>query len=237
MRLRLSTNGTVIDERMAERIISSPAHSISVTFAGLTKEAYFNYHGVDALGKVIHSLKVLARAKRRHGFPKPRIRLRYLRFPFNIISRGELSSWLRRHLGEDGSFIDSLTVREGYLCGSTFSVQEIEKAYGISPGDLSPKTVPLYAMCLKNPSGPCIRADGAVFPCCAVPYKKEYVMGFLGEANFREIWNGSVYSAFRKSFREGKNPVCNSCFLRYPRMPLKLDRHFLQRIHARLRIG
>jgi radical SAM protein with 4Fe4S-binding SPASM domain len=233
--LRLSTNGTLIDQDIAERIIYSPIQSVTVTIASLTREAYLHYHRVDALDRVINSLRHLAFAKERHGSSTPRIRLRYLRFPFNLVSTSEVRRWLKTHLRGYAPFVDKVTVREGYLCGSTLCEDDIERVYGMGAKDLSSISLPLYPLCQKTPPEPSVRADGAVFPCCAVPYSKEYIMGFLGNASFREIWNGTPYRRFRESLMEGKNPVCNSCHLRYPNVPIRLDRHVFQRLHSRVR--
>ena len=234
--VRLSTNGTLIDQEVSERLICSPVQALTITIAGLNREDYLYYHGVDALESVINSLRILAFTKRQLGSPTPRIRLRYLRFPFNFVSRYGLWRWVKKHLGSHASSIDSVSIRDGYLCGSTLSDQEIKKAYGIDPKEVSPIIIPNYHRCLKTCENPSVRADGAVFPCCAIPYRKEYVMGFLGKASFEDIWNGTPYRSFRESFMEGTNPICRNCFFRYLRVPLKLDRHFFQRVRFRIRM-
>jgi radical SAM protein with 4Fe4S-binding SPASM domain len=233
--LRLSTNGTTIDKETAERLISSPVQVLTITMAGLTKEDYCYYHGVDSLEKVIHSLRVLAAAKKNLGSSTPRIRVRYLRFSFNLVSSARVRRWVKKHLGSDASFIDRASVQEGYLCGSGLSEAEIERVYHVNPKGHFLVSIPYYPYCRRNPSNPAIRADGAVFPCCSLPYREEYIMGFLGKATFQEIWEGPSYSKFRESLIEGKDTVCKTCFIRIPRMPLKLDRHFMERIHSRWR--
>lgn len=235
--LRLSTNGTLINREIAERLVSSPVQVLTITMAGLTQEDYSYYHGVDSLERVIHSLQALAAAKKNLGSSTPRIRLRYLRFSFNLVSSARVRRWLKKHLGSNASFIDSASVREGYLCGSGLSEEEIEKVYQVDPRGGSLISIPYYPYCQKNPSSPAVRADGAVFPCCNLPYRDEYIMGFLGKATFQEIWEGPSYSRFRESFIEGKEIVCKNCFIRIPRVPLKLDRNLVQRMHFRWRIN
>lgn len=234
--LRLSTNGTIMDKGTAERLVSSPVQVLTVTIAGLTKEDYFHYHGLDALEKVIHSLHFLTDVKKSLSSSTPRIRLRYLRFAFNLVSSAKVHRWVKKHLGNHASFINSVSVREGYLCGSNLSEEEIEKAYGIDSEDFSTISIPYYPQCRRNPPSPAVRADGAVFPCCNLPYRKEYVMGFLGKATFQEIWNGAYYSKFRESFIEGESTFCKNCFFRIPKVPLTLDRNLINRIHARWRM-
>ena len=85
--LRLATNGTLIDREVSERLICSPLKALTITIAGLNREDYLYYHGVDALERVINSLRILAITKGQLGYPTPRIRIRYLRFPFNFVSR------------------------------------------------------------------------------------------------------------------------------------------------------
>lgn len=231
LKLRLSTNGTLINKDIAERLICSPVQTLTVSIAGLNKEDYFYYHGAHDLERVINSLRVLAVTKERLSSQTPRIRLRYLCFPFNLVSVAEVRRWVTKHLGNQSPFIDRITVRQGHLCGPTLSEEQVEKAYGAAVTGLYSIAFPYYHHCQKAPVIPAVRADGAVFPCCSVPYRKEYIMGFLGKATFQEIWNGALYSQFRKSFIAGENPICRNCFFRYPRIPLKFDRHFLQRVH------
>jgi radical SAM protein with 4Fe4S-binding SPASM domain len=236
LQLRLSTNGTVIDEKTAERLVSSPVRVLTITIAGLTQENYSSYHGVDALERVINSLRFLAAAKKSLGSSTLRIRLRYLRFYFNFTSSAEVRRWVKEHLGVNSSFINSVAVTEGYLCGANLSGEEIQEAYGMDPKIPSLLSIPIFPSCQKKPPSPAIRADGAVFPCCSLPYRDEYIMGYLGEATFQEIWNGPSYKKFRGSLLKGENTVCRNCFLRFPKVPIKLDRYLIQRISSRRRM-
>ena len=236
LELLLSTNGTIMDEEMAERLVSSPVKVLTMTMAGLTKEDYSKYHGVDALEKFIKSLRLIARAKRSLRSPNPRIRLRYLRFYFNFVSSAEVRRWVKKHVGADSSFINGVTVREGYICGANLSGEEIQKAYGVDPKGPSVLSIPVYPSCQKNFPSPAVRADGAVFPCCNLPYRDEYIMGYLGEATLQEIWNGPSYGKFRETSMKGENSVCRNCFFRVPKSVLKLDRYVIQRMNSRWRM-
>jgi radical SAM protein with 4Fe4S-binding SPASM domain len=236
LELILSTNGTVIDEEMAERLVSSPVKVLTMTMAGLTKEDYSKYHGVDALEKFIKSLRLIARAKRSLRSSNPKIRLRYLRFYFNFVSSAEVRRWVKKHIGVDSSFINGATVREGFLCGANLSGEEIQKAYGVDSKSPSVLSIPVSPSCQKNFPSPAVRADGAVFPCCSVPYRDEYIMGYLEEATLQEIWNGVPYKKFRETLIKGENTVCRNCFFQFPKSGLKLDRYVIQRMNSRRRM-
>lgn len=231
LKLRLSTNGVLLDAGAAERLARSPVQALSITFAALTRGEYQQYHGVDAFEKLVISLRTLCSVRKRLNSPNPRIRLRYLRFPFNFATAAQVRRWVKKHLGEYAHLVDRVTIREGYLCGTTLSDEEMKKTYGVDAFD----SIPAYPKCRRPFEEPAVRADGAVFPCCALPYRREYVMGFLGEAALEEIWSGPRYREFRESFTRGTNPVCKTCFFRYPRTPLKFDGFLLHRINARWR--
>lgn len=236
LELILSTNGTIMNEETAERLVSSPVKVLTMTMAGLTKEDYSKYHGVDALEKFIKSLRLIARAKRSLRSSNPRIRLRYLRFHFNFVSSAEVRRWVKKQLGSDSSSINGATVREGFLCGANLSGEEIQKAYGVDSKGPSVLSIPVSPSCQKNFPSPAVRADGAVFPCCAVPYRDEYVMGSLEESTLQEIWNGVPYKNFRETLMKGENTVCRNCFFRFPKPGLKLDRYVIHRMNSRRRM-
>ncbi len=235
LRLRLSTNGILINEEAAKQLVYSPVQALTVTFAGLTREDYLYYHGMDKLENLIHSLRILVSTKEQLGSPTPLIRLRYLRFPFNLVSSADVRRWVKKHLTKYASFIDNVTVRDGYLCGFTLSDSEIEKDYFMNEDRFPLFAIPLHSRCRRALDEPAVRADGAVFSCCAVPYRKEYILGFLGESSFQEIWDGSSYRRFRETFTRRENPVCRNCVIRYLKVPFKIDRYVFQRIHSRFK--
>ena len=78
---------------------------------------------------------------------------------------------------------------------------------------------------------PFFSADGEVFCCCI---DGVHTFGNLGERDFEEIWNGSVYRLMRRNFYSGHLPkYCKACsFLKGNVMSrlrlLKVDRSFYE---------
>jgi radical SAM protein with 4Fe4S-binding SPASM domain len=59
-----------------------------------------------------------------------------------------------------------------------------------------------------------VTADGTVQPCCMVMGAERAVMGRLDEGPFPELWQGDVYTRFRKALLGGDPPeVCRGCSL------------------------
>jgi len=59
---------------------------------------------------------------------------------------------------------------------------------------------------------PYITWEGALTPCCALPYAKGSALGDLTSSSFRDIWNGRGYRAMRWGLTHGRIPeVCRGC--------------------------
>lgn len=121
----------------------------------------------------------------------------------------------------------------GTFSGTDLNIEQINKIYGeYLPMYKYPKY--LKYSCNRISNSPTIRADGTVFPCCAVTYNSTFALGNLKDNTFEEIWNSNAYRKFRETFNMGTNNLCNNCTLYYPDHKLKMDRYFYKRIRSKL---
>jgi len=59
-----------------------------------------------------------------------------------------------------------------------------------------------------------IAADGTVYGCCILRFRNDQILGNIYEEDFRAIWNGEAYQAFRHKMRHGHSTFrgCYSCY-------------------------
>ena len=268
--MAISTNGHVLTDAVCERIVAGKIHNLTISISGLDNATYGIYHVGGDVEKVFAGLERLLRAQERAGTHLPLIRLRYLRFPFNFITRGALKRFVRGRFGALARRLHSATVRDGYVTltsdndlvrylqfavadeSASVAVGALRAQAALDAGRQAGRSAaeifesvtghrlvvkPYAPECTMLDESITVRTDGAVFPCCAVPYDDRHVMGKLGEQTAEAIWGGPRFRTFRDKFRAGTNAVCNDCRLGYPVPPMKWNRTFFARLVriARLR--
>ncbi len=237
IKLRLSTNGMVNRPEVLAGLVREQLDALTITISGLDDETHQLYHRGAKLARVLDTLAVLLVEKERLQAELPRIRIRYLRFPFNFVSQRKVDKFFQHYFGKLASHVENVRVREGYLCELTASPEEIKEAYGIDLTQEHWRATYLAPECKLAFENPVVRTDGAVFPCCGLPYRDEFIMGHLSEKGFEEVWNGPEYRQFRQLLKQGTNPVCNHCRLLLPLTPIVCDRYFLHRVISRFKQG
>lgn len=232
-RIRLSTNGMVQGAELFSGLVKEGVHSVTVTISGLSEEVHKLYHRRGDLSRVLDTIGKMASEKLKRNSHQPKVRVRYLRFPYNFVSQRQVEAFFRRRFGRLAEYIEEVRVRDGYLCELALPDSDIKEFYGIDPRSNGWQGVYLAPTCKLAFENPVIRADGVVFPCCGVPYRDEFVLGRLEEKSFEEIWNGKAHREFRRRLKEGSNPACNRCRLLFPTTPVQLDRYLFHRLILR----
>ncbi len=215
-----NTNGTLIDERMAERLAMAGADRITVSIDGATKETYEAIRRGAKFADVTRGIAALTAAGRRYG--RPKVNLSFVAMRSNI---GELPALveLAARLGTTGVHVEPLYAQEEATLEEHYArenlgtvpagrVREImddasvrARALGL---DLASRFLagagsfdyveraPSLAIdwaCTEPWSSIWVTSAGEVRTCCI----NETSFGTLSEAAFDEIWDGPSFRAFR----------------------------------------
>lgn len=216
LRVQSFTNGTLVDEEMAERLVDSRLDVLNVTFWAVNEEEHAYWHPGVSLSHLDHRRRALARlasAKSRKNQRSPRINIQ---LPLNrnnftnleervnlVLASGceEMTFGFFRDWGgefEDRCLLpkDGENMREGLQSAKNrFEAAGIEHNVDeymarIRWGADAWRSVPCYAGWYQS----YVKVDGTVLACghCSL------AMGNLHERPFAEIWNRPAYKEFRR---------------------------------------
>lgn len=237
----ISTNGTAINEKNAEKLASlKNLIHINVSIDSPDPNVYRSIRGGE-LEKALSGVKKLLDAFQEKD--KEKITISSVLLKDGI---GSLSSFPRilRKIGAkkwvlQSTIDNTLHSRMDGLAESDKARNEIAniREAALKEGVNLEYTLPsrislelqdasearrLYHSAEKNPAGwtrQCclpwestyIDKDGRVFPCCFAATDPDAVMGNLQENPFEEIWKGHRYAAFRRDILEGGKAMPNIC--------------------------
>ncbi len=209
----ISTNGTLIDRRVARRL-DHPLVYIQVSLDGATAQSNDAIRGQGSFHKVLDALECLRNRNvevsintvlTRLSFPElDRLnglaarygaKLRVSRF--RPSGRGK-TSWSRLNIsaGQMLAFSDWLDKHLGVSTGDSF--------FSVSSGERKALGLNMCGACKLTC---CISPAGAVFPC-AFLQEDDFRAGMLPNESFEHIWR---HSAVLHSFRNLEIKSCESC--------------------------
>jgi MoaA/NifB/PqqE/SkfB family radical SAM enzyme len=216
LEVELTTNGTLIDEAAASRLVESGIRSVAVSIWAISADAFaILCPGTDLkfLERKIEGLRLLAQAKARSGAKRPMIKLKSTVNRYNYQSLGEMIH-LAKDLGLDGVSFGPYWDWSGEFESAALAPEETR---GLLPqlaewADLA-SGLGLYhnlnGLMARIRSGPTeyedrpcyaawfhanIRFDGIVNPCT----QGVRTIGDLKQQSWAEIWNSSQYLAYRR---------------------------------------
>jgi len=216
LEVELTTNGTLIDEAAAVRLMETGIRSVAVSIWAISADAFVKLcPGTDLkfLERKIEGLRLLAQAKAQRGAKRPIVKLKSTVNRYNHQSLGDMIR-LAKELGIDGVSFGPYWDWSGEFESAAMSPSAIrdllpelaewaEMARGLG---LRHNLNGLIARYRSGPTEyqhrPCyaawfhanIRFDGMVNPC----FQGVQIVGDLKQQNWPEIWNSSLYQAYRR---------------------------------------
>lgn len=232
-----NTNGTLLTEERAERLVRAGLAWLHVSVDGATAETYEAIRDGARFEKVRANIAGLVRVKRRLGGDRPWVRLVFVAMRRNV---GELPDVVRlaadtgvnevwvQHLSH--SFDDT----EGSDDGAYVAIRRYTAAEAlwdaVPPAFVEARRVadelgvelrlppaggePVAARRVDGEPG-CdwpwrsgyVTHDGAAEPCCMVMGADRATLGRVGERSFADVWAGPEYQAFRQALLGDEPPV------------------------------
>lgn len=219
----LITNATLLNEAAARRLVAMRWDAVRVSAHCGDRELFKKIHGVDRFEELKRNLTTYTRLRREAGVAG-RCRLTL----FNVIQRESIAGIagmfaFAEEVGADEIVFDKVIA---YAPADELTPQELrEAARRIEAGAAASRVAGNYAEILGKlaveeevkcraaaapfrPAARCsvgfdeayVSAAGEVIPCC-LSYE---VLGDLRTQDFRQIWFGEKYAAFRKRLIEGQ---------------------------------
>jgi radical SAM protein with 4Fe4S-binding SPASM domain len=206
-----STNAHFITEKRAEEIIRSGLDRILISIDGTTQEVYEQYRVNGTLQKVLDGTKLLVEARKNLKSRTP-----HIIFQFLVVRPNEHQIEDAKQLANEYK-VDEIRFKTAqvydYKNGNPLipTIEKYSRYKRLSNGKFAVKSS-LDNHCWRMWSGAVVTWDGKVVPCC---FDKDatHEMGNLSKEDFKSIWKGKTYSAFRKQLLKGRKEIdiCKNC--------------------------
>ena len=197
LKVRFHTNGALLDEVKARRLLEAGPDLVSFSFDGFTKETYERVRVGATFEKTRDNILRLVALRRKLGLKKPYVVIEKIRFRTRDAGGDPAAvQALCRQFLEAG--VDEIIEKEEYVWAAP-AAPEVggERSFSVC-------TFPWYAMV--------ICADGTVTPC-PQDFHAVLKLGNAWETSLNEIWNGPAYRQLRAQFAMDIESltICRTC--------------------------
>ena len=206
-----STNAHFITEKRAHEIVRSGLDRILISIDGTTQEVYEQYRIHGSLQKVLDGTKHLVEARKNLHSKTP-----HIIFQFLVVRPNEHQIEEAKQLANEYK-VDEIRFKTAqvynYEDGNPLipTIEKYSRYKRHANGKYTVKSS-LDNHCWRMWSGAVVTWDGKVVPCC---FDKDatHEMGNLSKEDFKAIWKGKTYSAFRKQLLKGRKEIdiCKNC--------------------------
>lgn len=197
LKTRFHTNGVLLDEDRARRLLEAGPDLVSFSVDGFTRDSYERIRGGAVFEQTVNNILRLAALRRELKCRRPYIVIEKIRFRSWADARDAAAVTALRHRFLDAG-VDEVIEKEEYIWAEAGAPQP----EGIRSG--SPCTFPWYAMVICH--------DGTVTPC-PQDFHAHLALGNARDATLREIWNGGQYRELRRRLASDIEslPLCAKC--------------------------
>ena len=184
LKVRFHTNGTLLDEVKAHRLLEAGPDLVSFSFDGFTRETYERVRVGAAFEKTRDNILRFVALRRKETIKKPYVVIEKIIFR-NRAAEGDPATVQALHRQFMDAGVNEIIEKEEYVWAGPTAPEVAKKR------SLTVCTFPWYAMV--------ICADGTVTPC-PQDFHAVLKLGNARETSLREIWNGPAYRQLRRQF-------------------------------------
>jgi radical SAM protein with 4Fe4S-binding SPASM domain len=188
----LSTNGTFLDEALAQRLLDSNLQHITLSFDGASKETFERYRKGAKFEKVRDNFVRFCRMKHARG-AKLQIVVQMVRMPGNAHEADEFRSFWSQIEG-----VDQVRIKE-------------DETNLVQPDRLSRATIIKQRCHYLWRGAMYVKHDGRVFPCCQSYALDGEPVGDLREHPLEEIFNSDEMRRLRRAHTQGRAAEIDMC--------------------------
>jgi radical SAM protein with 4Fe4S-binding SPASM domain len=185
----LSTNGTLLDETAAKKLLDSPLEHITLSFDGATKETFERFRKGARFEKVRDNFVRFARMKHERK-SRLQIVVQMVRMPGNA---HEVEAF--RNYWQDLPGVDQVRVKEDEtnLVTAEARTDQGRRCHYLWRG-------PMY-----------VKQDGRVYPCCQSYMLDGEAVGDLRQESLPQIFNSSSMQELRTLHAAGRSAEIDMC--------------------------
>jgi len=242
LRCFLITNGSLINEENAEKIVDLKLDYLNVSINATTPETYPKIHinqTEDTFQRIVSMMSLIEKLKekKRTSFPRTRLSMVVCNRNYQDTAKlvelcheiGVKNALIKRFISSTKEIVEELELTskqeeetKRYLATASESAKQLGVNIDMEWAEwTSAQRAP------SNLNMPCyygwlfsvIDADGNVYPCCFQERSPSSAIGNIRKDEFSTLWSSKEYQAFRRNFKniEGRRELgylCNqpSCF-------------------------
>lgn len=202
--IALSTNGSILNEERARKIVESQLDKIIYAIDGITQESYAKYRVGGNLERVLTNMRLLADTKKALGSKSPKIVTQMLLMAQNEAEVPVLQDFAKKH-GADRvrlKYSRGISLNEEFAPkqDKSFYQNELKKQESVKESnDLALKCPFGLESLYVDPNGDC-------YTCCYGEGNSEMMVGNALVQPINKIWNESnMLWKIRESFCEQNN--------------------------------
>jgi len=195
--IMVNTNGSVMTESLANRIVESGLTRIRFSLDAVTKDTYEKIRLGGVFEKVYNNIDLFLDVRKRLGSQLPKVGVNFVRMAANA--------------HEEVVFKEYWASKVDYVVIQDFMTPDIEDDY--SQLDIEDRQAVPEFRCEQPWQRLYIRGNGDVTPCCAM-FSSYLKLGNIHEHSLAELWNSEEARDLRKLHAEGRyreNPICLKC--------------------------
>ena len=195
--IMVNTNGSVMNERLAVRIIESGLTRLRFSLDAVTEQTYSKIRIGGSFEKVCRNIELFLRIREKMKSPLPKVGVNFVKMAVNA--------------HEVDRFKEYWAPKVDYVVIQDFMSPDIQGNYKhLDVADRSP--VPEFR-CQQPWQRLYIRGNGDVTPCCAM-FSSYLKLGNINQNSLTALWKSPQARELRKLHAEGRfreNPVCLKC--------------------------
>ncbi|XOB42192.1 MAG: radical SAM/SPASM domain-containing protein [Candidatus Nealsonbacteria bacterium] len=215
----ISTNVTLLDEKMAKALFVSGLDEILLCLDGVTKESYEPFRLGANFETVMKNIKHFCQQKQNLGLRKPFIELQFILNKFNQNEVKDIKK-LAKELKVDRLHVKSFAL--GEYAYSEKEIKELSKKFYPDTeeyrqkviysrkqnGLLKAKKFPLKCSLVRSQF--VVLVDGRISMCC-YDLNGKYIYGSALNKRAKDVWFSPKAKSVRKLAKNRKYPLCQVC--------------------------
>jgi len=237
-----TSNLQLVNEEIAEEIVTSGVTELSFSCDGGTKETYENIRINGNFEKLLKSLDLINKFKAKYNSPTPRLILNFGALRSNIDEFPQVILLADKYKINAIIAYHFVTYYADLKDDSLFHYQELSDhrfveakrradKLGIKmflPGLFSRplKYMPRGAYCPYPFTFLYIYSDGRIGPCC-MDFPDRYVLGDINHFTLSQVWNSKEILMLRKALCTAPSNTCRYC-VNHLKMDISNPKHFFR---------
>ncbi len=206
-----STNAHYLSKENAIKTVKSGLDRLIISIDGTTQETYESYRIGGKLSKVLEGARNIVEAKKQLNSKTPHTIFQFLVVKPNQHQIEEVNT-LAQEIGIDEVVFKTAQVYDYENGNDLIPTLEKYSRYRRKPNGKYAIKNELLNRCWRMWQSCVVTWDGNIVPCC-FDKDADHVMGNLETQNFKDIWNGESYQAFRTQLLSSRQKIemCKNC--------------------------